>query len=569
MKTTRKFLLYSLICIFLLISCAENTEIDLILFNGDVYTAEDQAEKFTAIAVKEGRIYAIGKDSDLLIQAHESVKKIDLEGKFIMPGFIEGHGHFEGVGQSRINLNFLTDKSWEESLEKIRIRSLDLEEGEWLVGRGWHQEKWDSLPARSFDGYPTNHGISEIVPNNPMILFHASGHGLIANQKALDLAGVSRETSDPMGGRILKEDYLPTGMLEERAMDLVDEIYEEHLGQRTAQELRAYWDRIVKEVEDECLSKGITSFQDAGTRNSDIQVMRQIARENELDLRVWMMLREPYSEMDEVDMSQYPVINEGHGFFSSRAIKSEIDGALGSFGAWLLKPYSDKEGFTGQNTTKISDVKAFADICVERDMQLCVHAIGDRANQVVLDLYAHYLGKSKVDRRWRIEHAQHLSTEDIPRFAEFNIIASMQGIHCTSDAPFVERRLGKERARLGAYAWRSLIDSGAKIANGTDAPVEDVDPIKSFYASVTRKRLNPDMTFFVEQAMTRDEALKSYTINNAYAAFEENEKGSLKKGKYADFVVLSNNLLTCTDDEILATEVIQTYVDGELKYSRE
>jgi predicted amidohydrolase YtcJ len=279
------------------------------------------------------------------------------------------------------------------------------------------------------------------------------------------------------------------------------------------------------------------------------------------------MLRHPLEEL-KGHMEGLPIIRSGTDMFTCRAIKSEVDGALGSFGAWLLAPYSDKPGFTGQNTTTIYDVKGITDIALAHNMQMCVHAIGDRANRVVLDIFENALTTSPDSQslRWRIEHAQHLHPADIPRFKHLGVIASMQGIHCTSDAPFVVKRLGEERARTGAYAWRSLLDQGVIIANGTDAPVERVDPLPSLYASVTRKRIDNGQVFFNEQSMTRAEAIYSYTLGNAYAAFEEDIKGSLEPGKWADIVLLSRNIFTCDEDSIPDAKVLMTMVGGKVKF---
>ena len=286
-----------------------------------------------------------------------------------------------------------------------------------------------------------------------------------------------------------------------------------------------------------------------------------------MQVRLWAMARHPAEEL-EGQVSKYKKVDVGNRFYTCNAIKSEVDGALGAFGAWLLESYSDKPGFKGQNTTDIYDVKKIADMAIANEMQFCVHAIGDRANRVVLDIYEGVMAQhpEKTDLRWRIEHAQHLNPADIPRFAKSKIIASMQGIHCTSDAPFVVKRLGTERAQLGAYAWRSLLDNGVVVAKGTDAPVEDVDPIKSFYASVTRKREDTGLTFFTEQKMTRAEAIYSYTLGNAFAAFEDHFKGSIRPGKVADFVILSNDLINCSDEEILQTKVLYTITDCKISY---
>ncbi|MBX2815737.1 MAG: amidohydrolase, partial [Saprospiraceae bacterium] len=344
--------------------------------------------------------------------------------------------------------------------------------------------------------------------------------------------------------------------------------YQEYLAKLSMEEKLTVWKEGIALAEEECLKKGVTSFQDAGSSFEMLDRYKDMAEVGELDLRLWAMLRHSSKQM-EGKLSSFPWIGLGDDHFTVRAIKSEVDGALGSFGAWLLSPYDDKPDFLGQNTTQVSEVQAIADLAMDAGMQLCVHAIGDRANREVLDIMETiYANRPEEDFRWRIEHAQHLHPDDIPRFGQLGIIPTMQGIHCTSDAPFVEKRLGYERARHGAYPWKSLLESGAIIVNGTDAPVEDVNPLESFYASVTRKRIDNGFEFFPEQSMTRQQALKSYTLDAAYAAFEEDIKGSIEVGKYADFVILSQNLLTCSDDDILNAEVLYTLVGGEVKYQR-
>jgi predicted amidohydrolase YtcJ len=451
----------------------------------------------------------------------------------------------------------------------VQAEAQKLEKGTWIAGRGWHQEKWNEVPEQNILGYPKHYSLSEVSKDHPVILYHASGHSLYANELAMKAAGITKETPDPAGGLIVRdEDNEAIGVFEERAMSLIKNAYKEYLDSLSQDQLLDKWYLAIEKAEEECLKKGITSFQDAGSLFEELDRYEALAEAGELDLRLWAMARQKASEMENV-VGNYRKIGVGNDFFTCRAIKSEVDGALGAYGAWLLKPYEDKEGWVGQNTTTIYDVKKIADMAKKHDMQLCVHAIGDRANRVVVDIFEGMIKQMPgVDHRWRVEHAQHLDPADIPRFAEHNIIASMQGIHCTSDAPFVVKRLGEKRAKEGAYAWRSLLDAGVTIANGTDAPVEDVDPLKSFYASVTRKREDNGMEFFTEQAMTREEALYSYTLGNAYAAFEDDIKGSLEVGKVADIVLLSKDLVTCSDEEILDTEVLYTLVDGEVKYQK-
>lgn len=521
------------------------------------------------VVVKDGRILEVGSDD--LVSKYESKETVDLEGAFLMPGWIEGHGHFSGIGRSLQNLNLLKSKSWEQIVGQVKEKVDQAKPGQWIQGRGWHQEKWTSTPDENYHGYPTHKELSAISPDNPIILGHASGHGLFANAKAMELAGVTRETPDPSGGAIIRdENGDPIGVFEERAMSIISDAFSQYQNTLPPEQREEQWYEAIELAEEECLSKGITSFQDAGTYFSDIPKYKKLAKEGNLDVRYWGMIRHSADQM-RGKLQDLKLVDYGNGYLTLNAIKSEVDGALGAFGAWLIKPYSDKDGFHGQNTTSIQDVKAIAELAMENDMQICVHAIGDRANRVIVDMYEHMLGEvpNGKDRRWRIEHAQHLDPADIPRFATSGIIASMQGIHCTSDAPFVQDRLGLDRAKDGAYAWRSLLDAGVKIANGTDAPVEDVDPIPSFYASVTRKRADSGFEFFPEQSMTREEALRSYTLDNAYAAFEEDKKGSIEVGKYADFAVMDTDLVNCKEEDILDTKVLYTIVDGKIKYKRD
>jgi predicted amidohydrolase YtcJ len=571
MKKTIWFVLALVSLTFAACSSEKEQDVaDTVLKNGDFYTVEGDQERATAMAIKDGLIMKVGSDAEMDALIGDSTKVIDLNGAFAMPGFIEGHGHFRGLGQSLLNLNFLKSRSWDEIVGMVEEKVKDAKPGEWIIGRGWHQEKWDSVLDRQVLGYPFHDRLSEISPDNPVMLRHASGHSLFANKKAMEIAGVSSETPNPFGGEIVRDSRGEAiGVFEEKAMNVIGEAYGEYLATLSVEQTKEIWLSEIAAAEEECLGKGITSFQDAGSTFQDIEWYNELAENSELDLRLWVMLRQPYDEIKD-RMDGLPILNAGNHFFTCRAIKSAVDGALGAFGAWLLKPYEDKVGFMGQNTVPIPEVKNISNVAIENDMQFCVHAIGDRANRVVLNIYeeAFEAHPEKQDLRWRIEHAQHLDTTDIPRFRDLGVIASMQGIHCTSDAPFVEKRLGTERAKFGAYPWRSLLDAGVVIANGTDAPVEDVDPIESFYASVTRKRVDSGFEFFPEQSMTREEAVYSYTLGNAYAAFEEDFKGSLKKGKFADVVVLSKDLLKCKDEEIMDTKILMTMVNGEVKVNK-
>lgn len=562
----------ALLAVLFLVACqpTKTTETaTLILLNGQFFTAEKSQPTATAVAVRGDRILYVGDAAGAQKWASDSTRILDLKGAFVMPGLIEGHGHFAALGRSLLNINLLETKNWDEVVNRVTEKAKSAPPGEWLEGRGWHQEKWSSVPEKTVGGYPFHEQLSAATPQNPVILYHASGHSLFANEQAMQLAGISRETPDPVGGRIVRDAAgRAVGVFEENAMDLVERAYQKFKNQRPEAEKQAFFDKSIALASEECLRKGITSFQDAGSDFWEIDQCRRLAEAGKLDLRLWLMISQP-KKHEFARLTDFPQIGLGQNHLTVRAVKCYLDGALGSYGAWLLAEYADKPGFFGQNTTPLDSIAEVAALCAKHGLQCCVHAIGDRGNREMLNLFEKTLpppGGQGSGFRWRIEHAQHIDPQDIPRFGKLGVVASMQAIHCTSDAPFVVKRLGTERARTGAYAWRSLLDSGAHLTNGTDAPVEDCDPLACIYASVTRKRADTGLEFFPEQAMTREESLLSYTIWNAWAAFEEAEKGSLAPGKLADFTVLDKNLLTCPPTEILQAKVLKTIVGGAVKF---
>ena len=431
--------------------------------------------------------------------------------------------------------------SWDEIVAMVAAAVKQAKPGQWIYGRGWHQEKWKAVPSPNVEGFPTHDSLSAVSPDNPVFLTHASGHASFANARAMQLSDVDGATPNPAGGDFLKDaSGKPTGMFRETASRLIRTGTGEP--PPTPAEAAARARRVLELASAEVLSKGVTSFQDAGSSLGDVDLMKQMIDEGKIGNRLWVMLRVG-NEALAANLAKYKTIDYGNGFLTVRAIKRSIDGALGPRGAWLLEPYADKPGDTGRNTTTVADIEETARLALEHGYQLCVHAIGDRANRETLDIFEEaFKGRDGKALRWRVEHAQHLSAADIPRFGTLGVIASMQGVHCTSDAPYVLARLGPQRAEEGAYVWQKLMKSGAVVSNGTDAPVEDVSPIASYYATVSRK-LADGSVFYPDQRMSRLEALKSYTINAAYAAFEEESKGTLKVGKYADVVVLSKDIL--------------------------
>jgi predicted amidohydrolase YtcJ len=541
---------------------------DLVLTNGTIVTMERSAPQAQAIAVRGDRIVAIGGAAAVKAHIGPSTQVIDLQGRLVIPGFIEGHGHFTGVGEAELQLKLMPAQSWDEIVAMVANAAKQAKPGQWIRGRGWHQEKWTKKPEPSVEGFPTHHALSAVSPDNPVYLTHASGHASFANAKAMALSKVTRDTRSPDGGDILKDATgEPIGVFRETASRLI------RVGSgeppRTPDEEAARARRILELASKEVLSKGITSFQDAGSGLATVDLMKAMVDEGKLGVRLWIMLRQP-NQVLAPNLAKYRMVDYGHGHLTVRAIKHSIDGALGSRGAWLLEPYSDKPDSTGLNTTSPETIRESARLALQHGYQLCVHAIGDRANRETLDIFedAFKANPDKKDLRWRVEHAQHLHPADIPRFGKLGVIASMQGVHCTSDAPYVPARLGDTRAKDGAYVWQSLMKSGAVVTNGTDAPVEDVDPIASFYSTVSR-RLADGRMFYPAQRMSREEALESYTLNGAYAAFEENSKGSLKVGKYADLVVLSQDIMTIPEAEIPKTQVVYTIVGGKVRYKRE
>ncbi len=542
---------------------------DLVLRNGKIVTVDPARPHAEALAIRGDIITAVGTNKEVQAYIGPNTRVIDLGGKPAVPGFIEGHGHFTGIGQAKMNLDLMSVKNWDEVVAKVAEAARKAQPGEWILGRGWHQEKWDRRPVPNVEGFPTHNSLSKVSPDNPVLLTHASGHASFANRKAMELAGVTKDTPNPPGGEILRDaDGSPIGAFRETASGLIGGALGQSRSKRTTEQVRADARKEIELAAQECLSKGITSFQDAGSSFGTIDLLKGMVDEGKLGLRLWVMVREGNQRLRE-NLAKYRVVNYGDKRLTVRAIKRSIDGALGSRGAWLLEPYADLPGSTGLNTTPVSEIAETAKIALENDFQLCVHAIGDRANRETLNIFEDVFREhpEKRDLRWRVEHAQHISAADIPRFGRLSVIASMQGIHCTSDAPYVMSRLGAKRAEEGAYVWQKLMKSGAVVTNGTDAPVEDVSAIASFYATVSRK-LKDGSVFYSDQRMSREEALKSYTLSAAFAAFEEDIKGSLKPGKLADITVLSKDILTVPEDEIPLAEVLYTIVGGKIMYRK-
>lgn len=551
-------------------SCQSNDALtaDLILINGKIVTVDDALPEVQALAVKNDTIMALGSVEEIEAFRGADTEVIDLAGKLAIPGFIEGHAHFMGLGNAQMILKLSSTTSWQEIVDMVEEAVAEAEPGEWITGRGWHQEKWDKIPEGVIEGVPTHHALSAISPDNPVLLRHASGHAAFANALALELGRVSPETLDPDGGEIV-HDMLgePTGLLRETAQRLVSNAYSAYQNQRSPEQVDADNRKMLSLAAEASLASGITSFQDAGSSFETIDFLKSMVDEGSLPIRLYVMVRgESFESLER--LPEYYLPDYGNHFLNVRSIKLAIDGALGPHGAWMLEPYEDLPRSAGLNLAPIEDLVRASAIGIANGFQVNIHAIGDRANKEVLDIYEAQFkaNPDKTDLRWRIEHAQHLHPDDVQRMADLEVIASMQGVHATSDGPWVLKRLGEKRAEEGAYVWQDLWNTGVVVTNGTDAPVEDISALESYYATVSR-RMNNGEVFYEDQRLSRLQALKSYTINNAYAAFEEDIKGTLERGKLADITVLSKDIMTVPEEEILTTEVVYTIVGGKVAYS--
>ena len=551
--------------LFLFFVSCESQKADMIIHNGMIYTMNDLNPTAEAVAVSSGKIIALGKYTDLDPLITPRTKIINLRGATMTPGIIEGHGHFYGLGLAKMQLDLSKTESYQDLVDMVSDAVENSKPGEWILGRGWHQSKWSDDKSDFVKGFQTHERLSEISSNNPVWLKHASGHAGFANQKAMDIAGVNKETEFGFGGEIIKDlSRKPTGVFNERAQGLISEKVENNLGEES--DLRAI-ELAVKAS----LENGVTSFHDAGIGRRTIEVLREAINKDILKVRIYAMLTSRDTTLLNEWYKKGPEIGTGGDLLTIRSIKINADGALGSRGAWLIDEYSDRPGHYGMPTQSMDYVYSVAKQGIKTGFQVNSHAIGDKANREILNEYEKVFNEHPelaIDHRWRIEHAQHIAPDDIPRFGRLKVIPSIQGIHMSSDRPWAINRLGQKRIEESAYVWRDLINHGAVLINGSDVPVEPIDPIASFYASTTRKTLKglPDFGYEPKQKMTRIEALKSYTINAAYGAFEDQIKGSIEIGKYADFTVFSQNLITIPEEKILDTKVLYTIVNGVVEY---
>jgi len=530
-----------------LTSCSQKEKVDLLVYNASVYTVDSSFSVAEAIAVKDGKIIATGKSFELQ-DKYQAAETIDAGGKFIYPGFIDAHAHFVGYGNSLQRVNLVDTKSWDEVIERTKKFGEENPNG-WLLGRGWDQNDW---PIKEFPG---NEKLNELFPDRPVMLTRIDGHAAIANQKALELAGI-KAGAKLTGGEIEVKNGKLTGILIDNATGLV--------GSKVPAQTKEEFIESLQDAEKNCFAVGLTTIDDCGLGAESVERIKAMQAEGKLKMRLYVMLSDNKANYDYLEKTG--IIKTDR--LNVRSIKVYADGALGSRGACLLEPYADKPGWTGFLLSKPEHFDSVANYIHQKGWQMCTHAIGDSGNRTMLTIYAKYL-KGKNDLRWRIEHSQVVNQNDFDLFGENSIIPSVQPTHATSDMYWAGDRLGPERVK-GAYAFKQLLQQNGWIPLGTDFPVEDISPFKTFYAAVIRKDAKgwPDNGYQTENALTREEALKGMTIWAAKANFEEKEKGSLEKGKFADFIILDKDIMKAGEKELLQVNVLKTFVGGQKVYER-
>jgi len=527
---------------------------DLIVVNARIYTVDNARPMASALAVRDGRIVFVGSDSEARVLARNNTRIVDLKGRTVIPGMVDAHAHLLGLATSLRNVLLAGSSSYDEVIGRVTERARTMKPGEWVEGRGWDQNLW---PEKTF---PTHEALSRALPNNPVVLRRIDGHAILANAMAMRLAGITVATKDPEGGKIVRlPNGDPSGVFVDNASGLV------------SRRIPSASDATLREATLAAVAEanrwGLTGIHDAGESRRAIEIFESLAREGRFNLRNYVMVSD-----NEADIRYYTGRGPRNGLYGGRiwvrAIKTYADGALGSRGAALFAAYSDDPGNVGLLVSQPAHLQQVAELGLRTGFQVNTHAIGDRGNRVALDAFAAALrAVPTADHRFRIEHAQVVSPQDIPRFNQLGVIPSMQASHQTSDMRWAEARVGPQRVR-GAYAWRSLLNTGVVIPNGSDFPVEEVNPLISFHSAVTRQDATnwPAGGWYPDQVMTRDEALRAMTIWPAYAAFQEKELGSLTPGKYADFVVLDRDIMQVAPTEILATRVVATYLGGKIVY---
>jgi hypothetical protein len=523
-----------------------------------VYTVHAAQPAAEAVAVRGDRIVLVGSSEAALEMRGAETRVIDAQGATLVPGLQDAHGHFTGLGASLQILPLRGTTSYEQIVERVRARAATTRPGQWIQGRGWDQNDWQATD------WPHHRALTDASPGNPVYLARVDGHAALVNEAALDAAGISRDTEDPPGGRIIRDaEGHPTGVLIDAAQRLVASMIPEVTDAQLEEQILL--------ADAEALRLGLTMVHDAGATPRTVEAYKRLIDAGTLKTRLYVMLRGPLS-MLEPEFRKGPLIAYGGNRLAVRAIKIGADGALGSRGAALLEPYSDEPGTSGFMTTPPDEIYALTAAASRAGFQTSIHAIGDRANRVVMDVFERVQRDVPGSRelRMRNEHAQILDAEEIPRFATLNVIASIQPTHATSDMPWAPARIGLERIQEGAYAWRRLLASGVVLAGGSDFPVEEPNPMLGFYAAVTRQDPagRPSGGWTPDQRLTREETLRSFTWGASYAAHAEKDLGSLETGKLADMVLLDRDVTTVEAKQILATEAIATIIGGEVVYEK-
>ncbi len=539
--------LYFLYLLALCWACQSKTNVDLIVHHALVYTVDAQFTTAEAFAVKDGKFIAIGKSADILAK-YNAETIIDAQGKAVYPGLIDAHCHFYRYGEVLQSVHLVGTKSYQEVIERIQEFRVKNPSQSWITGHGWDQNDWD------IQNFPNKTPLDTLFENTPIYLSRIDGHAALVNQKALELAGINENTPDMEGGLIEKKEGKLTGILIDNAKKLVSD----KIPEATSKEM----EKILFEAQERCFAVGLTSVHDAGLPRKILTVIDQMNKAKTLQMRIYAMVGNNAQDVDYyLEKGAYKT-----DFLSIRSVKVYADGALGSRGACLLEPYHDAPQQNGFLLSSPSQMKTWIEKIAKKGFQINTHCIGDSANRTILDIYAQQL-KGKNDRRWRIEHAQVLAPEDFDKFGKYAIIPSVQPTHATSDMFWAMDRLGKKRLR-GAYAYQDLLKQNQMIALGSDFPVEDINPLYGFHAAVARKddKGNPVDGFQMENALSREDALRGMTIWAAFAAFEEKEKGSIEVGKLADFVILEKDILKIPESEIREVKVNQTYLGGKLAY---
>lgn len=541
-----------------IMSCSDTKTADLVIMGGKVATVDNDFSIAEAVAVQNNKIIFVGANQDVKKYISDKTKVIELNGELVLPGLIDSHGHLTGSGKALEHIDLVGTNSFQDVLDLVKVRVKTAEQGEWIRGRGWDQNDW------TIKEFPNHSALSDITPNNPVMLSRIDGHAILVNQKAMEIADIDRNTPNPDGGKIFHgSNGKPTGIF----LDNAEKLITNHIPKYSTEKLRS----IIQNAANRCVEFGLTGMHDAGIPISRIDDYKYLIDNGTMPLRINAMLSDTVVSDMSGFLQKYQVDSYGNDFLRVKSIKLYADGALGSRGAALLEPYSDDPENSGLLVTENSHMLEVCKAALESGFQVCTHAIGDKAIRTMLDIYEKALiANPNYDHRFRIEHSQIVNFADIPRYADLGVIPAMQPQHAVSDMPWTKDRIGSERVK-GAFPFRSFIDAGVIIPCGSDFPVEIPNPLIGIHNAVTRQDENgfPKDGWLPEQKMTIVEAIKGYTIWAAYAAFQEDILGSIEVGKYADFTILDKDILTIEPMEILNTNVLYTIVGGDVKYQND